>query len=381
MKILILCSSLDISKPYSATPALWQLFKGFYEENHEILIMPYQGYSIDSLWWKSVENPNFFKSVMVDRIFKLFKNNNTVRNNPIIPVLAQNFTKPQIFKSIKKVLTKEKDIEAILIIALPLNQINGLSSQIKKEYNIPVIYYDLDIPTSLPQHGGFTFNYYDNAEVDTYDSFIITSEGSVNDLKELGVNNIYVVHFGVDPDIYTPIPMEKDIDLFFFGNGGKSRINNIEMMITQPSKKLSNKFYVSGRDLNVDLGNAIKIPPLSFHKWHIQCCRSKINLNVVRELHAKVFATSTSRPFELAAMKSCIVSSPYQGLEKWFTIGKEIFMAYNVEEFIELYKWLLSNEEIRIKAGEAAFARVMNEHTSRHRVKEIVNILRSSNCS
>ena len=37
--------------------------------------------------------------------------------------------------------------------------------------------------------------------------------------------------------------------------------------------------------------------------------------------------TSTSRPFELAAMECCIVSHPYKGLDKWFTKGKEIFVV------------------------------------------------------
>jgi spore maturation protein CgeB len=378
MKILILCSTLDLSKPFSATPALWQLFKGFYEQNHELLIIPYQGHKINSLWWKSYDNPNYYKGLMLEKFLKLFKNSPSKKNSTFIPRIANMVSKPNILKLITNILSKEKDIEAILFIAVPLNQLNELPTQIKKVSKIPILYYDLDLPTSLPQHGGFTFNYYMNAKVNDYDAFIITSEGSKEELVKLGIQNIHFVHFGVDMDVYSPIPVQKDIDFSFFGTGGQSRINNIQMMITEPSKILQNKFIVSGRDLNVDMGRANLIPQLSFTEWKKLCCRSKINLNVVREGHAKVYATSTSRPFELAAMKCCIVSAPYSGLEKWFKINSEIFVCNTVKECIETYRMLLDSEKLRGEAANAAYDRVKREHTSKHRAEEIVKIIRKT---
>jgi glycosyltransferase involved in cell wall biosynthesis len=376
MKILVLCSTLDLSKPFNATPALWQLFKGFYEQNHELVIIPYHGDKINSLWWKSYDNPNFYKGLILEKILKIFKSNHPKKNSTIIPRLANLVSKPSILNSIKNILSKEKDIEAVLFIAVPLNQLNGLPTQIRKAVGIPILYYDLDLPSSLPDHGGFTFNYYVNAKVDDYDSFIITSEGSKDELKKMGIHKIDFVHFGVDLDVYSPIPIHKDIDFFFFGTGGKSRRNNIDMMITEPSKVLSNSFIISGRDLDVDMGRATIIPQLSFNEWKKYCCRSKVNLNVVREGHAKVYATSTSRPFELAAMKSCIVSAPYNGLEKWFEINKEIFVCNTKKECIEIYQMLLDSEEIRLKIANAAYERVKKEHTSRHRAEEIVQIIK-----
>jgi spore maturation protein CgeB len=101
-------------------------------------------------------------------------------------------------------------------------------------------------------------------------------------------------------------------------------------------------------------------------------------LNVVRDLHANVFATSTSRPFELAAMQSCVVSSPYRGLENWFDVGKEILVVNSLKECIEMYPMLIEDEEMRIKIGVAAQNRVMKQHTSRHRARQIIDILKVS---
>jgi spore maturation protein CgeB len=152
----------------------------------------------------------------------------------------------------------------------------------------------------------------------------------------LGAKEINIVHFGVDPDIYTPLELKQDVDFFFFGNGSKSRANNINMMITEPSRILKYKFIVSGQGFDTNLGNAMIIPPIPVVEWRRCCCRAKVNLNVVRDEHANIFATSTSRPFELAAMRCCAVSAPYKGIEKWFEVGKEILVANSAKECLEM---------------------------------------------
>jgi len=116
---------------------------------------------------------------------------------------------------------------------------------------------------------------------------------------------------------------------------------------------------------------------LPFSQWRNFACRSKINLNIPRENHAKTYATSTSRPFELAAMGCCIISSPYSGLEKWFEIGHEILVAESVEEAVDLYRELLGDDKARARLGQSARKRVLKEHTHRHRAYQLLRILNS----
>ena len=262
------------------------------------------------------------------------------------------------------------------MINIPLNQIRGLPRRIKSRFNIPVLLYDIDVPTSLPSGGGFTFNHYLGADLTEFDSFIIPSEGSIATLKELGANNVDVLHFGVDPEVYRlNSSFPKEYDLFFYGMGGRAREKNVRSMLTEPSKQISARFLISGSDFGFDVGNSTVIPLLSFNQWRVYCAKSKINLNVVRDLHAHVYATSTSRPFELAAMRCCIVSSPYLGLDKWFDIGKEIVITNSSKEAIEIYQELLHNPERREKMSTLAYERVIKEHTARHRAAEMVNII------
>jgi len=247
---------------------------------------------------------------------------------------------------------------------------------LKNDYGIPVIFFDDDLPTSLPENGGFTFNHYEDADLSEYDLFIITSEGSKQRLLEMGANSVEFVHIGIDPNEYKPIQTKKDIDIFFFGHNGDSRKKYVDMMITKPSNQLPFNFLIGGRNYTMDLGKAKYFSPkLSFDEWREYSCRAKINLNVVHELHAETFATSTARPFELAAMGCCVVSSPYKGIEKWFEPKKEILIANNPEEAIELYQLLMDDAELRNKIGIAAQKRVNKEHTARHRIKQIVQLI------
>ena len=378
MKILIITPTLDLKKPFTGTPIVTQLFKGFYEEGHEILIIPYSGKPIPSLWWRSYPNPNYYKSLLMEKIIGRNKFSSKKKTVPLVPILARILAKPNLEKLIKKILIKEKNIDAIIFIAIPLNQINGLPTEIKKIKNIPIIYYDLDIPSSLSSHGSFSFQYLKGADLSEFDSFVILSEGSISEVKKLGAKNVKTIHVGVDPEICSPMNIEKDIDFFFLGTGGVAREQNMRMMVTNPSKVLSNKFVVSGPLDDIDVGNAIRMPMFLFPDWRKYCNRSKINLNIVRELHAATESTSTARPFELASMGSCIVSAPYKGLDKWFDIGKEIIVVNSEKDCIDVYNSLLNDNELRLKMGIAARNRVKKEHTSRHRVREFIEIIKDN---
>ena len=380
MKILIIVSTLDLQKPFGATPALWQLFKGFYEIGDELIVIPYSGRAIDSLWWRTYPNPTQSQSDIFLAVKTHLKSTGiNLGSSLTVTKIAQSFTLPKWRKTIMNILKKEKNIDAVMLVGVPLNHFVGLPTIIKKEYEeIPVIFYDLDVPTSLPENEGFSFKYYEDSNLTEYDGFIIPSEGCAVRLKELGAREVGVVHFGVDPDVYTPVDVNQTTDIFFFGNSSPDRKKNIDMMITEPSKILSDRsFVISSRNMSGDIGNAKLIDPMIFSRLRFLCCQSKINLNSPRASHAETYCTSTSRLFELSALECCIVSGPYLGLEKWFKIGKEMYQVSNTKECVEIYNYLLDNEEERFKTGKAARVRILKEHTHRHRARQIRQFIQS----
>jgi spore maturation protein CgeB len=118
------------------------------------------------------------------------------------------------------------------------------------------------------------------------------------------------------------------------------------------------------------------LPYLSFSKLREYACRSKLNLAITRAAHAGVFASSSSRPFELASMGCCIVANPYLGIETWFEPGKEVFVVNSSEEAVDRYRYLLAHDAERLAAGRAARARVLKEHTFVHRARQLAAVVR-----
>jgi len=380
-KFLVICSALDLTLPRGATPWLWQLYKALYELHCDLIVVPYEGRAIRSLWWRCYKNPCRLEGDFYAKIRRIVRRsihrNDSSRNSSesLTPKLARTFALPKWKRLVGGIISRESDIDGVLFIQVPLNQIKGFASSIKREFGIPSFYYETDVPTSLPEYGGFYFNHFPGADLSEFDAFIIPSEGCRKRLIEMGAGKVFVLHFGVDPSVYSPVETDRFIDVFFSGNGSRNREKAIESLIAVPSKKVDANFVVSGSGYEVDLGNTKRIPSVPFSSWRKYCCASQVNLNIPRENHALTYATSTSRPFELTAMKCCVVSSKYLGLEKWFDLRKEVLVAENSEEAIELYRWLLSDEEERLRLAESAYQRVLKDHTAKLRAKELLRFI------
>lgn len=385
MKLLIVCQVTDLKYGLGTTPAWWQLFKALHQLGNELIIVPYLGDPIQSPWWCSYSNPCAKESVLYNRLFekKIFKTNNKRGLfSKISNLIIGKYINPKWRRCLLSLLDKEAGIDAILFISTPLNHFTGIPSAIKAQSKLPVIYYDGDMPTILPGYAeerGFRFSYYINADLSEYDAFITNSKGVIPILEEMGAQNVDTLYYGIDPDLYSPIcNVEQDIDFFYYGHGSRTRERRLNFMITQPSIELPEaNFIVAGRAFEIDMGLAKIWGDIPLSVWRTYCCRSKVNLNITREIHAEIYASSTSRIFELASLGCTIVSDPYAGLDEWFEVGKEVFVASNAEEAIETYRWLLSSPEIRAKAGQKARERVMQEHTYIHRAGQLISLIAS----
>jgi len=384
MKILALTPTIDLSiTDIGMTPVWWQLCKAFAETGNEVVVIPYFGKGVQTLWWRCYENPRsrlsstyrFFES----RLSKLpfYGDNMSFRkkNQRTIRWLSRRLILTKWKKFLSEIIRRGIDIDIILILTIPLNSICGLATAIKREWNGPVVYYDGDSPVSLPKYGGLSQSFYVDADLSEYDAFVITSKGAINEMKAMGAQKVYFIAEAADPDVFSPMEIEKDIDVTFFGIGTKFREDWMKNLITIPSRAMPKRiFAVGGKNLEMDLGAAVRLGMVPYRKFS---CRGKINLNITREPLAETYCSSSSRLFELASMQCCIVSNPALGLSEWFTEGKEIFIAKSASEAIELYSSLLDNKETRLEVGRKARQRVLREHTYRHRAHVLMEIFRS----
>jgi spore maturation protein CgeB len=297
-------------------------------------------------------------------------------------LLLRNVVVPRWYRHLSGILAREKDFDLVLILNIPLNHLFDVPSRIRKEFNIPVCYFDGDLPASLPDFGGFSsgFSIYDGADIAQYDCIFSNSMGSLDALKGRGARRAEYLWWGADPGVFRPRPEQEDIDLFFYGLGTEYREEWLRDMIAIPSRKLEKlRFVVAGSKLDIDLGRAERIGQIPTSQLSHYASRSKINLNVARRAHASVYASATTRIFELAAMEQCIVSNPLKGIEEWFDVGKEVEVVTSAETACVAYERLLSDDSARNMMAQAARARILSSHTYSHRAVELLNVLESLN--
>jgi hypothetical protein len=387
MKLGVLCSSLDLRNPLSSTPSWWQLLKALAESGVDLLVAPYQGPPIESPWWTALDNPCQVEGNLVGAAkasIRRFKRGAPTRSlaretlaDRATRHAAQAVTRPRWQRYLSRVVETQRDIDAFLFLTVPPNQVSGIAHHLMARYGVPTYFYDGDVPASLPSHAGFQsgFRIYQGADVSEYAGFFSNSLGGMRELRELGARNVRLLYYAADPDLFRPREVEQDIDVFFYGHGREYREEWIDQMIAMPSRGLPNvRFAVRGTHLG-NVGAATHLAYASLSRLGEYCARSKVNLLITRDAHASMYASSTARPFELAAQACAMVSNPYQGIQEWFEPGSEVLVVGSEAEARAAYGDLLGDPGARKAMGERARKRLLAQHTYAHRAAEIRNVL------
>ena len=385
-KLLVVASSLDLRAPLSSTPSWWQLLKALAEQGVELIVAPYQGPPIESPWWTAAANPcqlegdlvGMAKRLAPPRVASAKTSEAELLSDRATRTLVDRVTKPRWRNHLVRLVEQNPDTDAVLFLTVPPNHFGGIPSLIAQRFGLPTYFYDGDVPASLPRFAGFRtgFRIYQGADLAEYAGVISSSKGGVEDLQRLGARNVSVLYYAADPALFAPRPVEQDIDVFFYGHGAEYRERWIEAMLDAPSRELDDAvFAVRG----TRLGSMPRVKPLpyaSFSKLTEYCLRSRINLLITRQAHTSVYASSTARPFELAALGCAMVSNPYLGVEEWFEPGREVILVKNETEAVDTYRYLLRDERARGDLGHRARARLLAEHTYHVRAGQLMNILR-----
>jgi hypothetical protein len=387
----VVCSSLDLVAPFSATPAWWQLLKALYEVGATLHVTTYHGDTPATPWWTAHPNPARLAgaayqvarrvlSPLAGRVLPARTSGRERHLDAAIRQLAHAVVAPRWERHLSSILAADDTIDAVVLVSVPPNQLRGVARELRSTFDRPILFYDGDVPASLPRHNGFAsgFRIYDGADLAEFDAVLCNSEGAGDELRALGARRVHTLHYAADPQLYSPVAVAEDIDVFFYGHSMEYRDAWLDAMIGRPATALEGcRFAVRGRGLDAidGRGRVEHLPYLSFSRLREYISRSRINLAVTREAHATVHASSTMRPFELAMMGACIVSNPCAGLETWFEPGREIVVVASADEAIERYGWLLAQGSERRAIGTAARRRALAEHTYAHRARELIAIV------
>ena len=352
---------------------------------------PYRGRPIESPWWRAASNPTYVEGESFARVrdgIARVKGDRYLRRaedspdeSPFDKVTRETIWRwvtPRWKRHLTKVLERERDVDAVLVFTVPMAHFRGIPTYLRERFGVPVVFYDGDVPMSLPEFGGMDtgFNYYHGADPSEYDLLLSNSEGGLERLRELGARRAEAVFWGADTEFFAPHDVEKVHDVFFYGYGDKFRRDWMQAMVGEPSRRAPElEFALGGRDYRGDIGRAWVMGDVPFNTFARAISQARINLNITRRSHASVYASSSCRPFELAACGAAIVSNPYEGMERWFEPGKELLVVHDADEALAAYRQLLDDPGEAEAMGRRARERVLDEHTYAHRARQVLDLI------
>jgi spore maturation protein CgeB len=390
-KIVAVASAADLDFRYGCTPAWWQLWKGMHEVGVDLIVTTYRGKAIESPWWRTAPNPLYREAETFARargavawlkgdgyLRRAEQHPDDTRVDKAVREVIWRYVTPRWQRHLETLLQRERDVDAVVFFTVPMSHFRGIPAHLRERFGVPVVFYDGDVPMSLPEFGGMDtgFNYYHGADPSEYDLVVSNSEGGLDRLRELGAQRAEALFWAADPEVFHPYDVEKESDVFFYGYGDKFRREWMQVLVGEPSRAAPEiDFALGGRDFHGDTGSARLVGDVPFNVFPRAISASRINLNIARRSHATVFASSACRPFELAATGAAIVSNPVEGMERWFEPGRELLVVSNADEATAAYRELLADPGQAEELGRRARERVLDEHTYAHRAKRLLELV------
>src|SRR3954471_5780996 len=389
-KLLCVASAVDLDFRYGCTPAWWQLWKGLHEEGVDLVVTPYRGRPVESPWWRTAPNPAFREGesyAALRDVAARLKGDRYLRRDEDSPEesRADRLTREAIWRLVTprwrrhlEALVARERPDAVVVFTVPMAHFRGIPTALREKFGVPVVFYDGDVPMSLPEFGGMDtgFNYYHGADPGEYDLVVSNSEGGLESLLALGARRAEAVFWGADADFFAPQPVEKETDVFFYGYGDKFRRDWMAALVGEPSRALPDvDFSLGGRDFLGDTGRARLVGDVPFPSFPRAISAARVNLCITRRSHASVYGSSSCRPFELASAGAAIVANPYDGIERWFEPGSELLVVDDAAAAAAAYRDLLDDPAQAEAMGQRARERVLDEHTYRHRARRLLELV------
>src|SRR5438093_7411639 len=254
-----------------------------YEAGCDLVVTPYRGRAVESPWWRTAPNPTYREgesfAALRDGLARL-KGDRYLRRAEDSPEESAfdkltretiwRWVTPRWRRHLERLVERERP-DAVLVFTVPMAHFRGIPTALRRRFSVPVVCYDGDVPMSLPEFGGMDtgFNYYHGADPSEYDLVVSNSEGGLARLRELGARRAEAVFWAADPELFQPLPTQKETDVFFYGYGDKFRRDWMRALVGEPSRLLPDRdFALGGHDFQGDTGRARLLGDVPFNAFN-----------------------------------------------------------------------------------------------------------------
>jgi spore maturation protein CgeB len=243
------------------------------------------------------------------------------------------------------------------------------------------VFYDLDTPVTLSRLSrGEGLSYLGPGGLAGF-ALVLSFTGGValERLRDtLGAERAVPLYGHVDPDVHRPVePMSHyRADLSYLGTYAADRQAALGELLMEPARlRPGQRFLIGGAQYPQNFpwtSNIFFVRHLPPTEHAAFFSSSRLTLNVTREPMAAMGWCPSGRLFEAAACGAALLSDTWDGLDAFFTPGREILAAADAGEALAALD--LDDAEVR-RIARAARERTLVEHTSDRRAEELERIL------
>jgi spore maturation protein CgeB len=241
-------------------------------------------------------------------------------------------------------------------------------------------FYDIDTPVTLASLGRGDCEYLSPALIRRYQLYLSFTGGPMLERleRQYGAPRARPLYCAVEPSLYYPEYREERWELGYLGTYSPDRQPGLEALLIEPARRwaegrfvVAGAQYPSGIDWPENVWRIDHLPPAEHRAFYNA---QRFTLNITRADMVRAGYSPSIRLFEAAACATLIISDYWQGLETFFTPGKEILIARTPQETLHYLHDLPDAE--RVALGKGGYARVLAEHTAAHRAAELEAYIR-----
>jgi len=242
-------------------------------------------------------------------------------------------------------------------------------------------FYDIDTPVTLAKLERGDYEYLSPALISRYDAYLSFSGGpTLRRLeRQYGAPVAWPFYCSFDPELYYPEPREPRWDLGYMGTYSDDRQPPLDRLLSEPARRWpEGRFVVAGPQYpetvrwpdNVE--RVEHLPPAAHREFYNA---QRFTLNITRADMVRAGYSPSVRLFEAAACAVPIISDAWEGLDTFFTLGREILVAHTPEDTLCCLRE--TPEEERLALGRRARERVLTAHTAGRRAEELEGYART----
>jgi nucleoside-diphosphate-sugar epimerase/spore maturation protein CgeB len=237
-----------------------------------------------------------------------------------------------------------------------------------------VAFYDIDTPVTLAKLERGDFEYLSPGLIPLYDLYLSFTGGPILERleRDYGSPAARALYCSVDPEAYPALDRAKRWDLTYLGTYSPDRQPTLERLLIEPARRLPHlRFavagpqYPDGLDWPANVERIDHVAPADHPAFY---AASRYALNVTRADMIAAGWSPSVRLFEAAACGVPVISDRWDGIETLFEPGREIILADEAEDVLQL---LSRTPGAEAEIGSAARARVLGAHSAAHRAAEL----------